>query len=294
MTTQNTITSTILDTYFTDEEQRLIDDYLPSLSSKGGFNLLEHLADLYYNIANFTSGELSPIAGSGLGVSGTALVVNVDGVGIEINSDTLRLKDGGITNAKIASGAGISFSKFETLTSGNIIVGNGSNVAGQVSVTGDISLNNAGVTAIASGSVTPAKQSTAARTRVAILPLAFPAPTGSNQGPFTKCAFTCSQAFTIVSVKIASDIPTSSSDATNNYSFLPRNNTAGVYLDASATTTVGVELSDVSLKAISISQNTSFAANDVFVIVASIADDGSAGPTNISAAQLYAVVEYTI
>lgn len=44
------------------------------------------------------------IAGSGLsGGGGSALAVNVDASTIEINSDTLRLKDGGTTEAKLAT-----------------------------------------------------------------------------------------------------------------------------------------------------------------------------------------------
>lgn len=42
-------------------------------------------------------------AGNGLSVAGGILAVNVDGVGVEINADTLRLKDGGTTNAKHAT-----------------------------------------------------------------------------------------------------------------------------------------------------------------------------------------------
>lgn len=43
------------------------------------------------------------VAGNGLaGGAGTALSVNVDGSTLEINSDALRVKDGGITTAKIA------------------------------------------------------------------------------------------------------------------------------------------------------------------------------------------------
>ncbi|MCC6192256.1 MAG: hypothetical protein IT318_24760 [Anaerolineales bacterium] len=44
------------------------------------------------------------VAGNGLaGGGGAALSVNVDGVGIEIAADTLQLKDGGVTAAKIAN-----------------------------------------------------------------------------------------------------------------------------------------------------------------------------------------------
>ena len=43
------------------------------------------------------------LAGDGLGASAGVLEVNVDGTGIEINSDTLRLKDSGVTLAKMAN-----------------------------------------------------------------------------------------------------------------------------------------------------------------------------------------------
>ena len=46
----------------------------------------------------------SAVAGSGLsGGAGTALAVNVDDSTIQINSDTLRVKDSGITSAKLSS-----------------------------------------------------------------------------------------------------------------------------------------------------------------------------------------------
>ena len=47
----------------------------------------------------------SSVAGNGLaGGAGSALSVSVDDATIEINSDSLRLKDGGIANAKLSSG----------------------------------------------------------------------------------------------------------------------------------------------------------------------------------------------
>lgn len=61
-----------------------------------------------------------------------------------------------LVDADIDAAAGISFSKFAALSSGNILVGNGSAVATSVAMSGDISISNAGVTAIGSGKVTNA------------------------------------------------------------------------------------------------------------------------------------------
>jgi len=46
----------------------------------------------------------STIAGDGLAVSANVLSVNVDGSSIEISSDTLRVKAGGVTNSMLAGG----------------------------------------------------------------------------------------------------------------------------------------------------------------------------------------------
>ena len=53
-----------------------------------------------------------------------------------------------IENADIASTASIDFSKLATLTSGNVLVGNGSNVATSVAVSGDATITNAGVISV--------------------------------------------------------------------------------------------------------------------------------------------------
>lgn len=97
------------------------------------------------------------VAGAGLaGGNGTALSVNVDASTIEINSDTLRVKDAGITGAKLATSvadastievnssalrlkdAGITSAKFnsEAATSWTPTVGGGTWALGSGSVAG--------------------------------------------------------------------------------------------------------------------------------------------------------------
>ena len=107
--------------------------------------------------ADTTSGYLNSkiSAGAAIGSSITNpagnevldIFVNVDDSTIEINTDALRLKDGGITNAKINASAAIDYSKLAALTSGNILVGSAGNVATSVVMSSEASI-------IASGAVT--------------------------------------------------------------------------------------------------------------------------------------------
>ena len=60
------------------------------------------------------------------------------------------LANGTILNVDINASAAIALSKLQNVTAAQIIVGNGSNVPTAVAVTGDISINNAGLTSIAS------------------------------------------------------------------------------------------------------------------------------------------------
>ena len=56
-----------------------------------------------------------------------------------------------IVNADINASAAIAYSKLAALTSANIIVGSSANVATSVAATGDVTISNTGVTAIAAG-----------------------------------------------------------------------------------------------------------------------------------------------
>ena len=74
---------------------------------------------------------------------------------------------GTVTNAML--GGSIAYTKLAALTGGNIVVGNGSNVATSVAMSGDITINNAGVTAIGSGVVVDADISGSAEIAVSKL-----------------------------------------------------------------------------------------------------------------------------
>jgi hypothetical protein len=74
-----------------------------------------------------------------------------------------------IVNADISASAAIAYSKLASLTSGNLLVGNGSNVATSVAMSGDVTITNAGVTAIASGVIVDADISASAEIAVSKL-----------------------------------------------------------------------------------------------------------------------------
>jgi hypothetical protein len=65
-----------------------------------------------------------------------------------------KLASDAVVNASIAANAAIAHSKLAALASGKILVGNGSNVATEVVVSGDIAIDNTGATEIQADSVT--------------------------------------------------------------------------------------------------------------------------------------------
>ena len=94
------------------------------------------------------------------GTVGSIVVHNASGVptATAVTGD-VTITSGGVTaiatgvivNADVNASAAIDYSKLAALTSGNILVGNASNVATSVAMSGDVTITNAGVTAIGSG-----------------------------------------------------------------------------------------------------------------------------------------------
>jgi len=93
--------------------------------------------------------------------SGVATDVAMSGDATMANTGALTIANGAITNAKVSASAAIAFSKLAALTSAHILVGNGSNVATDVAMSGDATLANTGAITIANGAVSKAKLATA-------------------------------------------------------------------------------------------------------------------------------------
>lgn len=122
--------------------------------------------DLTVNSSNVLMFNSLPVAALALGAANTVLKMNSGGTAFEygtlvnanINASAAiaysKLNLGtSIVNADISASAAIAYSKLAALTSANILVGSAANVATSVAMTGDVTISNAGVTAITAGSI---------------------------------------------------------------------------------------------------------------------------------------------
>ena len=82
---------------------------------------------------------------------GVALVDDASIPAAKVNIGALN-----IVNANIDASAAIAYSKLAALTSANIVLGSSANVATSTAVTGDVTISNTGVTAIAAGVIVDA------------------------------------------------------------------------------------------------------------------------------------------
>ena len=126
-----------------------------SISAEAVSGAIVAKGDVIVGTAATTVGRLP------VGTNGQYLVADSSTATGLIWSDS-SIPDGSVVNADISSGAAIDYSKLASLTSGNVLVGNGSNVATSVAMSGDIAITNAGVTSIGSGVIVNADVSTTA------------------------------------------------------------------------------------------------------------------------------------
>ena len=103
------------------------------------------------NKPTLTSGTVTSVA-TGLGLSGGTITSS--GTIIVDTASTSIISRQRASNTYQVKGSYLT----TTLSSGNILVGNGSNIATALAPSGDVTISNAGVTTIINGSVTLAKQ----------------------------------------------------------------------------------------------------------------------------------------
>jgi hypothetical protein len=88
-------------------------------------------------------------------------IVNADIAGAA-NIAGSKLEDGAITNAKVNASAAIAHTKLANITAGQVLLGNASNVPTATALSGDVTVNSSGVTAISSGVIVNADVNAAA------------------------------------------------------------------------------------------------------------------------------------
>lgn len=106
---------------------------------------------------NFIQGTLDGIALQGAASNGITQLTGDITAGPGSGSQAATIVAGAVTNAKVAAAAAIAFSKLAALPSTNILVGNASNAAAAVAMSGDATISNTGALTIAANAITSGK-----------------------------------------------------------------------------------------------------------------------------------------
>ena len=121
-----TLTGVVATGSFSGSFKGEVDINLADLTAGAGLNGTAYDG----NDARIFSVDSGSLAGTGLGADGTGLIVNVDTTTIEINTDTLRVKDGGIGTNQIADSLGTLGSNQFTGSFSGSFVGDSSGLTG--------------------------------------------------------------------------------------------------------------------------------------------------------------------
>ena len=144
-------------TTLSEDELGIVDGFADTAIAQAADSIVFFDADTSKLRRDSVGDVMTAVAGDGLGVASSQLKVNVDDSGIELNSDALRLKDGGVTADKMTN-----------LAATNLYVGNGSNRPVAVALSGDVTMDNAGAVTIANDAVSLAKMAGLARGSVIV------------------------------------------------------------------------------------------------------------------------------
>ena len=155
LTPQGSLASINVQTALTE----LDTEKLPKAGGMTGELLISDTGTLVFegatdNTAETTIGVVDPTADRTINfpdISGTVVTTGDTGT-----VTSTMIADGTIANGDVASNAAITFTKLENLASAHILLGNSTNVPTAAAVTGDIGINNSGVTSITAGAIVDA------------------------------------------------------------------------------------------------------------------------------------------
>ncbi len=125
---------------------------IPGASTPGGVLSKAVVSNQFLTGISSLDGSVSAAQPSFSNLSGTASAAQGGtGGNSSASSGVAHLSSGSwtyssIVNADVSASAAIDFSKLASLTSGNLLLGNGSNVPTSTAVTGPVTISNAGVT----------------------------------------------------------------------------------------------------------------------------------------------------
>jgi hypothetical protein len=146
------LTLTALATNYTAAVQ-----YISASLTPGTYTVLfEFARNSGTGTVNFIEGTLDVVALQGAGSAGITQLTGDVTAGPGSGSQVATIAAGAITNAKVAAGAAISYSKLETLGTGQILAGN-AGVPTATTLSGDATIGATGVLTIANLAVTNAK-----------------------------------------------------------------------------------------------------------------------------------------
>jgi len=126
---------------------------------------------------------------------------------------TSTMVDGSLTNTNLAANSAIAFTKLASLTAASILVGNASNEVTAVPVTGDISIDNAGLTAIGAGKIVNSMVSGTAAIDGSKVTAASLSASGTVQLNDSTNSTSTSEAATANALKTAYDLATTANTA---------------------------------------------------------------------------------
>ena len=129
-------------------------------------------------------------------VSGTVVTTGDTGT-----VTSTMIADGTLVDGDISSSAGIAYSKLAPLTDSHVLIGNSSGVATVTPITGDVTLNNSGVTSITAGSIVNADISATAAIAASKIVSATTSSAGVVQLNNTTTSTSTTQAATANAVK---------------------------------------------------------------------------------------------